>query len=144
MCNMLKCSCRLSLGSSGMLQILGVLANKIYFRMHPPPLGFPSPNQCYVLRLPAMQKIHSWLEVWKSDETHGPRDLMMIPFFLPAKNFQSSTMVIMIDHKHPIKPQGCIHHFIARVPTTRIMNTLISLMYDLFSISLQLLPFMYP
>ncbi len=36
--------------------------------MHPPQLqlaGSPSPTTAmYTLRLPAMQKIHSWLEVW--------------------------------------------------------------------------------
>lgn len=89
MCNMLICSCRLSLGWFGMLQILGVLANKIYFRMHEPrKLGFPeAPSSAMSAMCWGYQPCRRFTAGWRCENPMRPRGLMMLPFFLPAKNF---------------------------------------------------------
>ena len=115
MCNMLICSCRLSLGSFGMLQLLGVLANKIGTLgcMNPPQLGFPeAPSSAMSAMCWGYQPCRRFTAGWRCENPMRPRGLMMIPFFLPAKNFQSSTMVIMIDHKvsYIILLRACRQH----------------------------------
>ena len=107
MCNMLKCSCRLSLGSSGMLHFFWVCWQIRYTLgcMNPCNWDSRKPQAGY-------QPCRRFTAGWRCENPMRPRGLMMIPFFLPAKNFQSSTMVIMIDHKvsYIILLRACRQH----------------------------------